>query len=329
MFQEVSRVGNGIVQVTSHDCEAECRAKGERKGLQRLEWRVLRFNQITRQSVAKVEIRWDPIQKQMVEQCQAHCLAFEYLKTMAALAITTMAARIEAKEQVKVLCVGLGGGSLPTYLQHTWNDRCQCHVVEMDETVVNAAFERMGLSSCVLQSKQLQVFVEDGVKFIQDSAQDTSSTPYDLIVIDAFDGEDSIPEGFLRQDAGCLAQMGSILHPSHGTVLVNMHGGKITSTLEWEIQKLTGSKSPGYNLESPLGRQIHGVCQSYISALGPQSAFTVSCSKQDNIVLVVSNIASLSKDKMALLAREVVAEFRPEFSLEDRVQRHFWNALEE
>lgn len=325
VFEEVSRVGNGIVQVTSHHCEEESGEDGEINGTKKLEWRVLRFNETTRQSVAKVAVIWDPTQKRTVETCQVQCLAFEYLKTMGALAITIMSAREKKEGWIKALFVGLGGGSLPLYLQHKWSGLCQCHIVELDETVLHAASTGMGLSPYLFKSENFKVFLEDGAKFIQAGAGEKSDAPYDLIVIDAFDGADEIPQPFRTLDTDCLRQMNSILHPSHGTVLLNMHGGKITSAFEWELQKLLGAKNPGFNWTDPLGRQIVEISQAYICALQPRSAFTVSCSKQDNIILVLSNTASLSRKKMAHLATGIATKSDVEFRLDNRVQRHFWD----
>ncbi|EIE25796.1 hypothetical protein COCSUDRAFT_32382 [Coccomyxa subellipsoidea C-169] len=47
------------------------------------EWRVLRFNEVTRQSVARV---WQPLDGSSGAHAQADCLGMEYLKTMASAA---------------------------------------------------------------------------------------------------------------------------------------------------------------------------------------------------------------------------------------------------
>jgi hypothetical protein len=90
------------------------------------EWRVLRFNTVTRQSVAKVMLvakDGDPSQLYFMQQ--PNCVAFEYVKSMLSVGLATVSLGGLKIEQVangttkmRVLCVGLGGGSLPLFLAH-------------------------------------------------------------------------------------------------------------------------------------------------------------------------------------------------------------------
>lgn len=85
VFSQLSHCGNGLVTVTSHAAShqepplAERLQRGAEGGMLQ-EWRVLRFNEITRQSVARV---WQPADGSSGALAQADCLGMEYLKTMA------------------------------------------------------------------------------------------------------------------------------------------------------------------------------------------------------------------------------------------------------
>ena len=84
VFSELSHCGNGLVTVTSHAASHQEPASAElfqrsAGGGMLQEWRVLRFNEVTRQSVARV---WQPADGGSAV-AQAECLGMEYLKTMA------------------------------------------------------------------------------------------------------------------------------------------------------------------------------------------------------------------------------------------------------
>ena len=79
MFQQESQHGNGTVTVTAH--AASC-PLWERDGQGMQEWRTMRFNEVTRQSVGRVRAPQRADGAAALEM-QPECLAMEYLKTMA------------------------------------------------------------------------------------------------------------------------------------------------------------------------------------------------------------------------------------------------------
>lgn len=109
VFQEHSQAANGVVTVTAHPASPLPHHASTPQ-----EWRVLRFNGVTRQSVARVTLS-TPL------KAWPQALAFEYLKTMAA-ATAALAGALwgpdAATAPLRVLCVGVGGGSLPLFLSH-------------------------------------------------------------------------------------------------------------------------------------------------------------------------------------------------------------------
>lgn len=85
IFSQLSHCGNGLVTVTSHaashmDPPPPGSLLSKREGGVLQDWRTLRFNGVTRQSVAKV---WRPADGGSDTLAQADCLGMEYLKTMA------------------------------------------------------------------------------------------------------------------------------------------------------------------------------------------------------------------------------------------------------
>ncbi len=82
----------------------------------------------------------------------------------------------------RVLVVGLGGGTIPSFL-HKHYPRTRIDAVEIDPVVVDVAQRFFG----VREDENLRLHVDDGRKFIERCRE-----PYDIIFLDAF-GADSIP----------------------------------------------------------------------------------------------------------------------------------------
>lgn len=108
-------------------------------------------------------------------------------------------------EPERILTIGLGGGTLPMALDRLLPEATH-DVVEIDPAVVRVAREHFGFAP----STRVNVFAQDGRVFVKRALQ--SGTRYDLIVLDAFNGE-YIPEHlmtaeFLREAAGLLTDDG-------------------------------------------------------------------------------------------------------------------------
>ena len=96
VFERESACGNGRVTVTAHAAspvmgptKPESWGSGPGATSEQQQWRVLRFNDITRQSVARVALqrveggRGDALGEDWRLQAQPDCLAADYLKTVA------------------------------------------------------------------------------------------------------------------------------------------------------------------------------------------------------------------------------------------------------
>ncbi|GJP50320.1 hypothetical protein CLOM_g9451 [Closterium sp. NIES-68] len=379
VFLQRSDWGNGTVTVTSHPASDEGAEEwGEGGGVRTLrhEWRVLRFNDATRQSVARVSTvavdvtvdgergvttgrggeggaagKWGgegERRRVVLQRQQPNCLAFEYLKSMAAAALTSchlhqphLLASSEAPPRLHVLCLGLGGGSLPLFLANTLPSAL-IDAVEIDPAVITAATQHMGFPAWAVRAtpqscsgpkaaadalavdqeaaaaaavtaaerllwhdvyERVAVYNEDAVSFVARAAEQIGDQadgegrwePYDLVLVDVFDGSDETPPELLDRNGPFLRALARVVHPRHGTLVMNVHADVPSPSL-WE--RVTGRFSDGWADESTeRGRRIHTICRAYSSALldatSPATppphgtAFTVSTAFQGNMTLVV------------------------------------------
>jgi len=82
----------------------------------------------------------------------------------------------------RVLIIGLGGGTIPSFL-HKHFPQATIHVVDIDPEVVRVAERFFGFR----QDDRLRAFVADGRRFIEQVRE-----PYDVIFLDAYSA-DSVP----------------------------------------------------------------------------------------------------------------------------------------
>jgi len=111
-------------------------------------------------------------------------------------------ALVFARKPRNMLIVGLGGGTIPTFL-HRRLPELAIEVVELDPVVVEVAKSHFGLR----EDGKLRVHVGDGRRFIEQTAR-----RYDLILLDAF-GSAEVPHAlvtreFLRSVRRALAPQG-------------------------------------------------------------------------------------------------------------------------
>jgi len=89
---------------------------------------------------------------------------------------------IYVEKPQRVLVVGLGGGTIPSFLRQRFPDLV-IDAVELDPGVVEVAKSHMGFR----EDANMRAHVEDGRRFIERTIR-----PYDIIFLDAF-GVDSVP----------------------------------------------------------------------------------------------------------------------------------------
>jgi len=299
VFEGQSKL-NGSIQVTAHaaskggfesDSLAVNRDDFSSDVALREEWRVLRFNAITRQSVNRVTIlsedepasapedqqqrEW--LQPRMVMHLHPECLPPEYLKTVASVFAALVGliqmvkevvpsveksdeqtgSRLEDKK-LRVLCVGVGGGTLPMFLLHHYRN-VHVDAVEIDPMVIQAARSAMGFPE-EGQHDRLNVHVMDACDFVKKHVAQEKSQFYDVIYVDAFDGDDDVPDGLCSKEFA--ENVARILHPCTGAFIMNFHDG--------DIQDKFGVFSDA------VSRNI---------SARESTSFYISCQKQKNLVL--------------------------------------------
>ncbi|KAJ6318801.1 hypothetical protein OIU76_014202 [Salix suchowensis] len=279
------------------------------------QWRTLHFNDETRQSAVKVMAAYHRQQSQpsaagsIFLMQQPHCLAVPYLKSMVSAGLATIAYcnndlvdAIYGKKTIRILCIGHGGGSLPLFLA-TKIQGAVVDIVEIDPLVISASIRAMGFPSfSVMNSpgqralskpnpidevlwkgihERLCLYEADAENFVLN----TSNT-YDMIFIDAYDGDDIFPRQLWDPDSPFLKALSNRLHSGHGTVVVNLHSDS-------EVLSADPSVSHYYQQLLPMGKHVSKVCRAYKSVLagngkeGSGLGFTVAVPWVCNTSLVV------------------------------------------
>jgi len=216
-------------------------------------------------------------------ELQEDCLASEYLKSAAAL-FAAMAGTLELApvldedsnqrdvacrdQPCRVLCVGVGGGTFPMFLVHHF-DTVNVDAVEIDPVVIEAAHV-MGFPE---SHDRIHVHIEDAYKYLSRHVEE-GREPYDVIYIDAFDGEDNVPGPLCTpQFANFVA---SALKADKGACIMNFH-----DTLKVKDQFMLFSDAIRQHYSRP-GPSTSDQIRNYLG-------FYVSCKKQQNLLLCCSN----------------------------------------
>ncbi|XP_061992312.1 uncharacterized protein LOC133710292 [Rosa rugosa] len=272
------------------------------------EWRALRFNDDTRQSTVKILAAFrqsEPASFALMQQ--PHCLAVPYLKSMLSAGLATIACcdfnvkKVAAgKEKMSILCIGHGGGSLPLFLASKIQG-ATVDIVEIDPVVISASVQAMGFPAySVMNPSGKRAFskpdimdevlwkgIHERLFLYESDAEDfilKTTNVYDMIFIDAYDGEDIFPRKLWDTDSPFMKTLSSRLHPDHGTVVVNLHSDS-------EVLNPDGSVPSILEQVLPMGKYVSQVCQAYKDVVvgGRDSGlgFTVSVPWVCNMSMVV------------------------------------------
>nr|GMD75444.1 uncharacterized protein LOC109175681 [Ipomoea batatas] len=289
------------------------------------QWRALRFNDDTRQSTVKVMAAYRKSEPgSLFLMQQAHCLAIPYVKSMISAGLATISScnydlhkAIHGAKTMNILCIGHGGGSIPLFLASKIQGAV-VHDVEIDPTVISASVKAMGFpSSSVVVTpsgngtstfdpieevlwkgtrERILLYESDAEKFINET-----TSLYDIVFIDAYDGDDVFPYKLWDPHFPFLKALGDRLHPEHGTVVVNLHS---------DVDYSAGGFNPAGEHFLPMGRYVKQVCGAYKEALLGNGdsrnglAYVVSVPWVCNTSLVVAR--GFSKGDDGSLNREMV-----------------------
>lgn len=174
------------------------------------------------------------------------------------------------------------------------------HVVEIDPLVISASTQAMGFPHFSVMSptgkrllskpdpisevlwrgvhERLSLFQADAEDFIQNA-----TNLYDLVFLDAYDGDDIFPYKLRDPDSPFLKALKDRLNAEHGTVVVNLHSD---SDILDNVETVPSLHGP-----PPMGRYVSGVCRAYKEVLAGDGrcalGFSVSAPWVCNTSLVV------------------------------------------
>ena len=151
---------------------------------------------------------------------------------------------------LRMLIVGLGGGTLPRFF-HSHFPEMMIDVVEIDQGVVDVAKEYCGFA----EDARMRVHVEDGRDFIEGS-----EGGYDVIILDSFD-TDSIPRHlatleFLRGVRNALAPLGIVVANVWGQAINPLYADMLlTYRAAFEDVYILDVPAPGTKIFGALPRR--------------------------------------------------------------------------
>ncbi|KAA0049209.1 S-adenosyl-L-methionine-dependent methyltransferase superfamily protein [Cucumis melo var. makuwa] len=378
VFRSISEKGNGVVSVLTYPSSrpnglhwpgtgrwlqqryaevcSGCKNEG-RFGILGYQWRVLRFNDNTRQSTAKVLAAYRESEPELIFLMQqAHCLAVPYLKSMISVGLTTIAScgydllnAIRGKQILNILCIGHGGGSLPLFLASKIQG-ANVDIVEIDPLVISASIQAMGFPAFSVmtasgdRSSGRPRFIDDimwkGIHerlflYELDAEDFISNTTnlYDMVFIDAYDGDDIFPHKLWDPNSTFLEALTKRVHPKHGTVVVNLHSDS-------DIVEPDGSVPSVLEHILPMGKYVSQIGRAYMDVLvGDESyeknsglGFTVAVPWVCNTSLVVCkglkmNCEYLNRDSVmnTLISKSLEVErlLKLPFSCLEYIKRGF------
>uniref|UniRef100_A0A0D9W724 Uncharacterized protein n=1 Tax=Leersia perrieri TaxID=77586 RepID=A0A0D9W724_9ORYZ len=279
------------------------------------QWRVMRFNDHTRQSVAKVMACYRSSgDAGMYLMQQPHCLPVPYVKSMVSAGLTALPScsfdlhqAASGQNNMKILCIGHGGGSLPLFLASKFRGAV-VHIVEIDPVVASASVDSMGFPSLPVKGlpvdstqptdgnellwggihDRLFLHIADAEDFVAND-----SNVYDIVFIDAYDGDDIFPRKLWDADGTFLKNLEKKVHPVHGTVVVNLHSDSELS--------VSGENNSHVESILPLGKHVSRVCRSYKQHFG--LAFTAAVPWLCNITLVACRDKAITSGARLGLSR--------------------------
>ena len=193
------------------------------------------------------------------------------------------------EEPRRILVVGLGGGTLPTFLRKHYPSAA-IDVAEIDPDVVDVAKKLFGFR----EDERMRAHVGDGRRFIENVPQPY----YDIIYLDAF-GAHNVPEHLTTQEF--LQAVRRAIMPS-GVVVGNV----------WR-----SSSNP---LHDSMVRTYQEVFDEVFILDVPGDV--------NNILLTLPRKQRLTQSELALLARNVSTAKQFRFDLGEQVEYGFFHARE-
>ncbi|CAN6240111.1 unnamed protein product, partial [Urochloa humidicola] len=195
------------------------------------------------------------------------------------------------QDNMKILCIGHGGGNLPLFLASKFRG-ASIHIVEIDPVVVSASIEAMGFPKSSVKDLSSESMlpadaddllwggIHDRISLHVADADDfiaSDSNQYDLVFIDAYDGDDIFPRKLWDAEGTFMKNLEKKVHPVHGTVVVNLHS-------DAELPDSGVENVAEFQSILPMGKHVSQVCRAYKEHFG--FAFTSAVPWLCNVTLV-------------------------------------------
>lgn len=161
---------------------------------------------LEKDNIRCLEFERSRVSKKFYQGCistQNHQMIFSYTKAL-------MGSLLLKKDPKRVLVLGLGAGVVPKSL-YFLHPKADFDIVDIDKVVVNIAHYFFGFP----KDHNINITVDDARMFVKNAVE--SGSKYDIIIIDAFNGE-YIPEHLMTQEFLLLVQQ---LLSSDGVIASN------------------------------------------------------------------------------------------------------------
>lgn len=283
----------GSLVVTSHWASEWLPPHGSVSGSFQ-EWRVLRFrpeegsNDLL-QSITKVCVAPDRTPR---ARLQPQVLPLAYTKSLASVTLATLSligapvlpgATLADSEELRILCVGLGGGSLPSFFVQSL-PHCKVDVVEIEESVLRASTDAMGFSPC----DRIGIAIEDGIDFALRATAEGRS--YHAVLIDAYDASGDVPSAFWQPHEGLARALARGLLPNVGLVAGNFlpHMDITIALRTWRDALQLSGQGLAFSVEDTcVGNQIA------VHAVGKSGVATCNAELEEKLRLQADAMAAV------------------------------------
>ena len=145
-------------------------------------------------------------------QCR-NCLLMPYTKSIVSAVLTGLVmvrapifeeSLDTSSRELRILCVGFGGGSIPSFLAEML-PKCRVDVVELEPAVIQASTD-LGFQ----EDKRIHVTVQDGAVFARNAVESDSGI-YDAVIIDAYDADGNVPATFATEQSAFFEASGVVV----------------------------------------------------------------------------------------------------------------------
>ena len=242
-------------------------------------------------------------------------IGFEYVRAMATSAVAAihLRGRLSNPGKTRVLCVGLGAGTLPAFLRHAFPS-LDVLCAEIERDVADAAANFMGVKfeevasedaldafneaavnqssggdGSLLEKTPFRLVVEDAAEFLD---KDECVGAFDLVLLDAYDGAGRVPAHLRDANLGFVGKLVRSLRSPGGFVVANL----------WNSEDRVEFSRERRELEE---------FRAQLSTAGASSRVDVKVRGQEGNVVVLASTDTMGGNEALLTSLRGVLEAHP------------------